>query len=160
MKTLLGAVLLVLLASSAHAQDAAVPTPPSIPPGDDVIVVTHVGDRATTAGMLLDTDTAIRWTNRLTWWRETFRLHLEHDAEAAAEVQHSHELQLQLVQESYEREITGLRTDLHDAVTRYEAELAARRNPPFYETWGFAFGLGGACVAIVGVLLGVLVASL
>lgn len=147
--------VLLLVADTAAAQEA-VPTPPSIPPGDDVIVVTHVGDRATTAGMLLDTDTAIRWTNRLTWWRETFRLHLEHDAEVTLALQHSHELELSIVRESYEREIEGLRTDLRDAVTRYEAELAARRNPPFYETWGFAFGMG---VLVTGVIVG-LVAGL
>lgn len=153
-------VLVVLLsAATAGAQDA-VPTPPVIPPGDDVIITTHVGDRATVAGMLLDTDTSIRWLNRMTWWRETFRLHLEHDAEVTLALQHSHELELQIVQASSTREIEGLRTDLREAVTRYETELAARRNPPFYETWGFAFGLGGVCVAIVGVLIGVLVASL
>lgn len=162
MRVLVGLVVLfgtLLTVASAEAQDA-VPTPPSIPPGDDVIITTHVGDRATVAGMLLDTDTAIRWTNRLTWWRDTFRLHLEHDVEATATIEQSHQLQLQLVQDSYTREIEGLRTDLREAVTRYETELAARRNPPFYETWGFAFGLGGVCVAIVGVLIGVLVASL
>lgn len=165
---LLGAVLFVLLlpltaagqvaASTTPAVD--VPTPPSIPPGDDVIVATHVGDRATIAGMLLDTDTSVRWLNRLTWWRETFRLHLEHDIESTAAVQHSHELELTLVQASYTRELEGLRTDLHDTVARYETELAQRRNPPFFETWGFAFGMGALAVAVVGGLIAGLVAGL
>ena len=166
MKLLVAILFVLLLPLTAEGQTTestpavTVPTPPDLPPGEDRIATMHVGDRAQFEGMLFDTDTSIRWLNRLTWWRETFRLRLEHDVEDAAAVQHSHELELQLVQSSYERELEGLRTDLHDAVTRYEAELAQRRNPPFFETWGFAFGMGALAVAVVGGLIAGLVAGL
>lgn len=159
-------LLIFVLATPVAAQDTEttatveVPVPPAMPPGDDNIVSMQTGDRAQHAGMLLDTDTSIRWLNRLTWWHETFRLHLQHDVEIQAAMAASHQRELDQQAASFGREIDGLRTDLRDAVTRYETELAARRNPPFFETWGFAFGMGGLAVAVVVGLLAVLFASL
>ena len=149
-----GFLLALLLVWSTEASAQEVPSPPSLPPGEDVITTLFEGGRAPHAGMLLSTDTAIRWTNRLTWWPEAFRLHLAEDAERHAATLSSHENQLRIVNASYEREIDGLRTNLRDAVARYEGELARFRDPPFYETWAFAFGVGvlvpGIVVALVG----------
>ncbi len=107
--------------------------------------------------MLLDTDTAIRWTNRLRWWPETFRLHLAEDLEVLEALRRSHDTEMGIVRDSLTREVEGLRTDLRDAVLRYETELARHRNPPFYETWGFAFGMGVVLTGVVVALVGGLV---
>lgn len=145
-------LLLLLAACPAWAQVA-----PAIPPGDDRIEHVTSGARAPYEGMLLDLDTAIRWTNRLTWWQQTYELRLRTDAEVLEATRASHATELRLVTESFEREIDHLRTSLREAVLRYEAELARYRSPPFYETWGFAFGVGallmGAVVGLVGGLV-------
>lgn len=150
--------LVLLYTAPTRAQD--IPEPPSLPPGDDVITALSEGARAPHGGMLLDTDTAIRWTNRLSWWQETYRLHVAEDVEVLAAIRASHATELELVQASYLREITGLREDLRAAVVRYESELARYRSPPFYETWGFAFGVGVLVSGIVVALVGGLAAGL
>jgi hypothetical protein len=151
MRSLVAFSLVLLIPLCAAAQE--VPSPPAIPPGEDVITTLFIGGRAPHNGMLLDTDTAIRWTNRLTWWPEAFRLHLAEDVEVAAARDASHQNELRIVQQSLEREIDGLRTNLREAVRRYEGELARFRDPPFYETWAFAFGLG---VLVTGIVVGVI----
>jgi len=107
--------------------------------------------------MLLDLETSIRWTNRLTWWQQTYELRLRTDAEVLEATRASHATELRLVTESFGREIEQLRVSLREAVLRYEAELARYRSPPFYETWSFAFGVGallmGAVVGVVGGLV-------
>ncbi len=150
--------LIVLLAAPAAAQD--VPHAPDLPPGADRITAVAEGGRAPYAGMLLDTDTAIRWTNKLLWWPTAFRLHLEQDAEALAARDRSTDAQVQIVEASMGREVTGLRSDLREAVTRYERELASYRNPPFYETWSFAFGMGALALGVIIGVVGGLVLSL
>lgn len=139
----------------AHAQEE-----PELPPGDDQIEHVLSGARAPYEGMLLSTDTAIRWTNRLTWLRETLRLREEESARVLETVRASALTERQIIEGSYQRQIEALREDMRAAVARYERELLRHRDPPFYETWGFAFGVG---VLVTGVLVGVvagLVASL
>lgn len=147
---------LLIFAVPANAQEAL--SPPDLPPGEDRIEAVAAGVRAPFDGMLLDTDTAIRWTNRLLWWRETFQLRLHEHAAVLEALRRSHDTELTVVRESYEREIVGLREDLRASTLRYEAELAERRNPPFWETWGFAFGMGALAMGvIVGVIGGLIV---
>lgn len=150
------AALSLLLAAPGAAQE--VPQPPDIPPGEDRIESLALRAPAPFAGMLLDTDTAIRWTHRLEWYRAELQLQLRTSASLLAAERSSHETQLRLVAESFGREIEGLRNDLREQAARYEAELARLRAPePFWESWGFAFGMGvlvtGVVVAAVGGLV-------
>lgn len=151
-------LLVFFWAARVAAQDA--PAAPNLPPGTDRITSVQEGGRAPYAGMLLDTDTAIRWTNKLLWWPTAFRLHLAQDVEELAARDRSAGTELRIVQESLGREITGLRTDLREAVTRYERELASYRDPPFWETWGFAFGMGALALGVIVGVAGGLVLSL
>ncbi len=151
-------LLVLLWPSVAAAQD--VPSPPDLPPGADRITRADEGSRAPYAGMLLDTDTAIRWTNKLRWWPDAFRFHLAQDAEMLASRDRSHATELRIVQESLGREVTGLRTDLREAVVRYEGELARYRDPPFWQTWSFAFGMGALALGVIVGVAGGLVLSL
>lgn len=130
----------------AHAQDAA-DTPPDLPPGDDTIEAVSQGEAAPFQGMLLNTDTAIRWTNRLLWYRQALRLRSEHFDDAVVMIQGSHARELGLIEGSYGREIEGLRQDLRDQA----AAFAQSQDPAFYETWGFALALG---VVLAGTLVG------
>ena len=157
MRIALLAAALWLLPGAVAAQDI---NPPDIPPGEDHIEVLTSGERAPFTGMLLETDTAIRWTNRLRWWRETFQLRLREQGEILDALRRSHTVEIEVIRQSYEREITGLREDLRQMVDLYERQLERYRNPPFYETWGFAFGTGVVVVSVVvGVVAG-LVAGL
>lgn len=149
MKAALLAFILCAVPTIVAAQDI---NPPDIPPGEDRIEALSSGERAPFTGMLLETDTAIRWTNRLRWWRETFQLRLREQGEILDAVRSSHATEVSVLRGSYEREIEGLRQDLRSTMALYERQLARYRNPPFYETWGFAFGMG---VVIVGVIVGV-----
>jgi hypothetical protein len=160
MNTARAAMLLLLcsLSSTAGAQETL--TPPVLPPGEDRITALQEGTRAPHSGMLLDTDTAIRWTNRLTWWPEAVRLHIAEDAAVLDALRRSHELELGIVRDSFTREITGLREDLVAAVRRYEGELNRYRNPPVWEQWGFAFGMGVLAAGLVVGVLGGLLASI
>ena len=157
MRTALLAAALWLLPGTVAAQDI---NPPDIPPGEDHIEAMTSGERAPFTGMLLETDTAIRWTNRLRWWRETFQLRLREQGEILDALRRSHTVEIEVIRQSYEREITGLREDFRQMVDLYERQLERYRNPPFYETWGFAFGMGAVAVSVVvGVVAG-LVAGL
>jgi ElaB/YqjD/DUF883 family membrane-anchored ribosome-binding protein len=99
--------------------------------------------------MLLDTDTAIRWTNRLSWFRNELRLVMRTDAEILAAVRRSHETELRLVRESYEREIEGLRGDLrHQAETFAQAQA---REHPWFDTFAFGAVVG---IVLAGVIVG------
>lgn len=155
MRALLAVAFLALAPAASLAQDveADLPRAPDVPLGDDAMEALSAGDRAPYEGILLSTDTAIRWTNRISWYRHELRLTIDEWTARELATAASHERELTLVRESYTREIDGLREDLRAAVERYEAQLAeARRDPPFYETWGFAFGMG---VLVTGVLVGV-----
>ena len=153
MKTVLLAVALLLLPNAVAAQDTS---PPDIPPGEDHIEAMTSGERAPFNGMLLETDTAIRWINRLRWWRETFQLRLDERDEILAALRRSHVTEIEIIRQSYEREITGLREDLRQMADLYERQLERYRNPPFYENWGFSFSMGVlAAGVVVGAIAGV-----
>jgi hypothetical protein len=152
MRIALLAAALWLLPGAVAAQDI---NPPDIPPGEDHIEAMTSGERAPFTGMLLETDTAIRWTNRLRWWRETFQLRLREQGEILDALRRSHTVEIEVIRQSYEREIIGLREDFRQMVDLYERQLERYRNPPFYETWGFAFGTGVVAVSVVvGVVAG------
>jgi len=148
----LAAFLVVLLvAAPVQAQDGA-PVPDGdvdVPSGPDVIVVAREGVPAPITGQLFDQATALRWGNRIVRYR--MRIHLLEDelvtTRSAYESSIAQRLDLQA--QSYGREIDGLRTDLRDQAARYEGELARYRNQPFWESWGFAFGMGALVVAVV-----------
>jgi hypothetical protein len=138
---------------AVQAQDAAsegvvVPSPPVMPPGEDVITELAPGDRAPHEGMLLDTDTAIRWTFRLEWYRNELGLTLRAHRRELAAIEGSAERRLRLQEESYLREIEGLRGDLRAQA----AAFATAQGQPWYDT--FLFG------SIVGVVFTVVLAAL
>lgn len=140
----------LVIASMASAQPRVdslqrVPEVPSIPPGEDVIEAVAEGDPAPFDGMLLDTDTAIRWTNALQWWPQTFQLRLDLFEDVLAETESSHQLRLRLVEDSYRREIAGLRGDLADLAN----DLAEARERDWYDTPVFGFVLGAAAVVLL-----------
>lgn len=161
------------LPGAAQGQDGA-PVPEGdvdVPAGEDRIVVVREGAAAPFTGQLFDQATALRWGNRIVRYR--MRIHLleeelvavraEYEASLATRlriVDESYARQLELQQESFEREIAGLRDDLRDQAARYEAELARHRSPPFWESWGFAFGMGVLVTGIVVGVIGGLVAGL
>ena len=157
MRIALLAAALLLLPGAVAAQDI---NPPDIPPGEDHIEALTSGERAPFTGMLLETDTAIRWTNRLRWWRETFQLRLREQGEVLDALRRSHGTEIDIIRQSYEREILGLRDTARELVVNYEQQLQRYRNPPFYETWGFAFGMGVIVVAIIVGTVAGLVAGL
>jgi hypothetical protein len=131
---------------------------PNVPPGDDRIEHLTLRAPAPYEGMLLDLDTSIRWTHRLEWYRAELELQVRTRVSLLDAERRSHETELTLVRESYDREVEGLRADIREQATRYEEELARLRAPePFWESWGFAFGVGvlvtGIVVAVVGGVL-------
>lgn len=140
---LLGAFLAAPDAARAQEEAVEAPEPPDVPPGDDVITALSEGSRAPHSGMLLDTDTAIRWTNRLSWFRNELRLTLQTHARVLVAIERSHARELRLVEESYAREIEGLRSDLRAQAQTFAQ--AQTREHPWFDT--FAFG------AVVGVVL-------
>jgi hypothetical protein len=145
----LGAVAAVQAQEAAPGAAEAALEPPDIPPGDDVITAMAEGSRALHAGMLLDTDTAIRWTNRLSWFRNELRLVLRTDSEILSALRRSHETELRIVRTSYEREIEGLRGDLRQQAQTFAAARAAEH--PWFDTFAFGAVIG---VVLSGVLVG------
>jgi hypothetical protein len=135
--------LALVLASPLSAQEASngAPEPPEIPPGSDVITPMTQGDRAPYTGMLLNTDTAIRWTMRLSWFRNELRLTLDGHTREIEAIQASHDRELARIRESYEREVTGLRADLREQATTFSRS----QEQPWFNT--FTFGL---IVGLVG----------
>lgn len=155
MRAVLLALLLWACPAVVAAQEGA-PAPEGdvdVPPGENVIIVLQEGARAPFSGQLFDPATATRFGNRITRYRMQIRLLTEELRTCHEERSASTDVQLRIVEESYAREIEGLRTDIREQAARYEGELANFRNPPFYETWGFAFGMG---VLATGVVVGVL----
>jgi hypothetical protein len=151
-------LLTLLFVAQAHAQEAA-PVEPApagdvdVPPGPNVIVTLDAGARAPFAGQLFDAATATRWGNRITRYRMTIRLLNEELRLCREESAASTDRQLQIVQDSATRQLDALRQDLREQVARYEGELQRYRNPPFYETWAFAFGVGAVVTAAVAGLV-------
>lgn len=147
--------LLTLWATPVAAQD--VPEPPQIPPGEDRIEHVQRGVRAPYEGMLLDMDTAIRWTNQLRWWPETFQLRLLEQQELLEAERNSFRLRLNILDESRTREIEGLRVDLREQAETYERRIARLEDPPFWQTGWFGFVCGVVVVGI-GVAVGAIIA--
>lgn len=139
MKTI--TALLCVLCSTALAQ------PPDIPPGEDRIEALDPNERAPYQGMLLDIDTALRWTNRLRWYREELRLQVERFDASMLAVRQSCDAELEVVRQSMGREIEGLRGDIREQAQMFERS----RRRPFYDTFGFGLVLG---VVLVGVVVG------
>ena len=153
MRLLAALIVLVTLlwAAAAQAQDGA-PVPDGdvdVPAGSDVIVVAREGVAAPFTGQLFDQATALRWGNRIVRYR--MRIHLLEEELTATRTAYDTSMteRLRLQAESFGREIDGLRTDLRDQAARYEGELARYRNQPFWESWGFAFGMGALVVAVI-----------
>lgn len=142
-------LLALLVATTAVAQP---PTPPRTPEGDDRIVLVRRGEPAPFDGRLFDTDTAIRWTLRLEWYdREVTRQYqLRLDSIAVTEA--NYQLRLDLVEDSYGREIAGLREDLRAVAD----DLAEASDPGFFRSARGGFILGVlACVLVAAAGLGV-----
>lgn len=133
----------LLLATRVAAQDVRAPAEP---PGDDVMTDLAVGARAPYAGILLDTDTAIRWRNYMTWYRAELALTLRERDAASTIVEESHARELEALRLSYTREIDGLRADLREQATAF---AAANQPPEFWQTGSFGFAMG----VVVSVLL-------
>lgn len=146
---LLGAPDVVRAQEEATGGIVVAPEPPDLPPGDDVITPMAEGARAPHAGMLLDTDTAIRWTNRLSWFRNELSLTLRVHLRELAAMERSHARELRLVEESYTREIEGLRGDLRAQAQTF-AQAQAREHP-WFDTFAFGVVVG---VVLAGVLVG------
>lgn len=152
-------LLVMWLFLPLHAAAQGIPGAPvpegdlDVPAGENVIVVLPEGGRAPFAGQLFDSATALRWGNRIVRYRMRIQLLTEELQICREESEESAVTQLRIAEESYSREIDGLRTDLREQAARYEAELARFRDPPFYETWGFGFGMG---VLATGIVVGVL----
>lgn len=151
---LLAALLALLLPVGAQAQETALEsllraplTAPAIPPGEDRMVALDQGDRAPFTGILLDTDTAIRWTNALRWWPDAFRLRMDSVSSAVSLIEQYGDQRLRITEESRQREIDGLRQDLRTQAQ--QAAQAAER--PWYTTFTFGLVVG---VVVAGVLVG------
>lgn len=151
--------LIVLLLLFCTATAAATPpdwvlrigyeSPPAILLGDDRIEFVQAGDKAPYDGMLLDLDTATRWTLRADWQQKQLRL----DTDTLRAVM-THELEakdsyLAIAEASYKREISGLRVDLREQAKAYAKSL----DRPFYRTavFGLAMGLllSGICTVAI-----------
>lgn len=147
------------MAPMAAAQDTVqarvralqdVPEVPAIPEGVDRIESLLEGHRAPYTGMLLDTDTAIRWTNALRWWPETFRNRVQLLGAIHEETVASYERRIALIEESYTREIDGLRQNVRDVSQR----LADAMTREWYETVEFGIIVGVVISAVIVALGG------
>lgn len=158
--TALGLVLaLWTLPEAVRAQDDAEEpvVAPDVPPGDDVIEHLALRAPAPFEGMLLDMDTSIRWTHRIEWYRAELLVQHRTRISLLAAERHSHEVELTLTRESYEREITGLRTDLREQAAAAAQALAQAREHPWYDTFSFGLTIGVlASALLVGVTAGLL----
>lgn len=133
--------LLCLICTGVAAQ------PPDIPPGEDRIESVEAGARAPYQGMLLDIDTALRWTNRLRWYREELRLQVQRFDASMLAVRQSCDAEIEVVRSSLTREVEGLRLDIREQAQAFERS----RKRPFYDTFTFGLVLG---VVVVGVIVG------
>jgi hypothetical protein len=135
--------------------------PPAMPPGEDRIEYLPTRTPAPFEGMLLDVDTAIRWMNARRWYQNELRLRERRAEEILRAVRESQGRELALVEASYRREILGLRQDLRDqARTLNEALVEARRDPPFYKTFGFGLLLGVGVSVLIAAGTAVLVLAI
>lgn len=131
-----------------------------VPPGDDVIRVVEQGRAAPFTGQLFDASTALRWGHRIERYRARIRL-LESELELTRRIQdESMQRQLRIVEESYTREISGLRADLRSQAEACRTQLQQAQHQDFWESWGFAFGMGALAMGVVVGVVGGLFAGL
>lgn len=149
------ALIILLSTTTAYAEE-----PPDVPPGDDVITSLDVGDPAPHAGQLLDTDTAIRWTNRLRWYSFRLRLMESEYTQSTDAIEQSWMRRIRILDESYQREILGLREDLRGQAEDFAERLSDAENTAWYETWTFGFIVGTALTTAVVIAISVAVAKL
>lgn len=151
--------LALLPVSQAYATPdwvAAIGTeqPPPFLLGDDRITHVAKGSAAPYEGVLLDLDTAARWTMRIDWGQKQLRL--DADILRAVMVQElaAKDKLLQLSQKSYEREIEGLRGDLRDQAKTF---AKSQQPTPFYKTGAFGLAMGVVLSGLSAVALAALV---
>lgn len=132
-------VALVLLPATAMAQSPLVLT---YPPGDDNILVLRKGAVAPFDGQLFDNDTSMRWALWLRQYKERYTLDMA-AAQASCQVDLTHASQLYAIQATRDAAVAK------DAMDRLKASEVARlsaeaelRDPPFFKSNGFWFGVG------------------
>lgn len=155
MKSWAAMFAVLLLTTTSAAQD--LPRAPDEPPGDDVITDLDAGTRAPHRGILLDTDTAIRWRNRMQWYRNELALRIRLLDDTQRILIESHGRELEAVRASYEREIEGLRTDLREQAEEYAAQI---RGPEWWETGTFGFAMGVLVTVLIAGATAILAVSL
>ena len=130
-------MLLVLAMATPVAAQGPSDVPPTIPPGDDVIIVLEAGQVAPWTGQFFNQDTAVRWLTTRRWYRiHVEELRVQHSVELEL-VRSNYELRLRLVSESYERQVAAL-----------ESSLAEASNPPFWRRASFGLVLGVVLTAV------------
>lgn len=152
MRTFFFVLLLCLLPSIARAEPTEASPLIPVPSGPDVITSVKKGDPAPHDGQLFDPATAIRWANFL----QQANVRLKFDPLFQYKVGQVEidalKKTLVLEQDKY-KTVTA---ELQDRLTEAQKEAA---NPPFYKTFGFAFGVGVAATVLVTVGAAVLVNS-
>jgi len=153
MKALLVVLVVLLYSARAGAEDLGLDDPGlrAIPPGDDVIMAVKKGGKVPFDGQIFDINTAIRWGNWLTVYRERLE-DSENRAKRLCQMEIRYQEQIYAIEvERY----TRLSTDLEKRLLRSEqARVRAeheRDNPPFYKS--FLFGLGVGVVSMSAVVL-------
>ncbi len=144
MKKLLPLLVLLVLfvASPAHADDTVSTILQDIPPGSDKIVPVKKGDTAPFEGQLFDNATALRWGN----WLMQYKFRLDADVqlqkklgEADADLWHK---KYELMDEKYK----VVATDYQGQVAHWQTEAnkykAEAESPPWYKTPTFGFVMG------------------
>jgi hypothetical protein len=162
----IGIFALVCLFSTpctTFAQEAPVELAPpgdvDVPPGPDTIVIATRGVAAPISGQLFDHATALRWGNRIVRYRMQLRLLADELSICRTVHEASTSQQVQMVEESYLRQLDALRADIRSQASRYETQLQQYRSPPFYETWAFGFAVGVVVTGIISGAIAGLVAS-
>lgn len=129
----------VLLPVTAAAQQPPILT---YPPGTDNIVVLRKGDPAPFVGQLFDNDTSLRWALWLRQYKERYTLDLN-AAQDSCKVDLNHAAELAKIQSDHDAAVNK------DAMDRLKASETARlaveselRDPPFFKSNGFWFGVG------------------
>lgn len=132
----------VFLLSLAASAEPPAPQVVTYPPGDDNIAVVRKGEAAPYTGQLFDDNTALRWAVWLQQYKAryaidmqaeqaTCKVKLDHADELAA-IEHARATSLEADLRQRLKETDGLRLKLEEEA----------RNPGFFKSPGFWFGLG------------------
>jgi hypothetical protein len=136
--------LVSLVSTAALAEPAVLPMPQVVtyPPGDDNIVVLRKGEASPFTGQLFDDNTALRWAVWLQQYKAKYGIDLQ-AAQATCKVKLDHADELAAIEfERASKTEADLRKRLQDADAlrlKLEEEL---RNPGFFKSPGFWYGLG------------------